>query len=170
MGGLTRLSLVFLEDLPVDIGSVGLFSSVDKARLLVIRSLCLPSFLPLSLGCWEQPWWISLQRGMMIISNLSSNIQQLPNVKRREFSNFFQHVFILLISIATLCNSFHMDAVLWWSFLRSQGGLHHWARMWWHQRREPRDDGFIRFIWDERCVPGLESKFGYIVLFHICRW
>lgn len=33
MGGLTRLSLVFLEDLLVDIGSVGLFSSVEKARL-----------------------------------------------------------------------------------------------------------------------------------------
>lgn len=77
-------------------------------RKLVIRSipsLCLPSFLPLSLGCWGQPWWISLQRGIMIISNLSSNIQQLPNVKRREFSNFsnmYSFYWFLLQPSATL--------------------------------------------------------------------
>lgn len=164
MGGLTRLSLVFLEDLLVDIGSVGLFSSVDKARLSFGAEnwssdlfVCPVSF-PCHLGVGRNPDEYRCNGG----HDHQQSIQQYPTAPKCQTERvfqFFQHVFILLISIATICNSFHMDAVLWWSFLRSQGGLHHWARMWWHQRREPRDDGFIRFIWDERC--------GYVILFHV---
>jgi hypothetical protein len=40
------------------------------------------------------------------------SIQQYPTAPKCQTERvfqFFQHVFILLISIATLCNSFHMD-------------------------------------------------------------